>query len=43
MSGLLEKNLAPDKETNAMAQVKLMNMLKMQAEEVVLGEVIYNT
>ena len=41
MAGLLEKNPAPDKETDAMAWVKHMNLLKAMAEEVVLTEVIY--
>lgn len=42
MTGLLEKNLAPDKETDAMAWVKHMNLLKAMAEEVVVREVIYS-
>lgn len=41
MAGLLEKNSAPDKETDAMAWVGHMNLLKTMAEEVVLTEVIY--
>lgn len=41
MAGLLEKNPAPDKETEAMAWVRHMNMLKVMAEEVVVREVIY--
>ena len=41
MAGLLEKNPAPDKETDAMAWVGHMNMLKAMAEEVVVREVIY--
>ena len=41
MAGLLEKNLAPDKEADAMAWVRHMNMLKAVAEEVVVREVIY--
>lgn len=41
MEGLLEKNLAPDKKQDAMAWAKHMNMLKAQAEEVVVREVIY--
>ena len=41
MTGLLEKNPAPDKETDAMAWVGHMNLLKTMAEEVVLTEVIY--
>lgn len=31
MAGLLEKNSAPDKETDAMAWVRHMNMLKAMA------------
>ena len=41
MTGLLEKNLAPDKETDDMAWVGHMNLLKAMAEEVVVREVIY--
>ena len=41
MAGLLEKNPVPDKETDAMAWVRHMNMLKAMAEEVVVREVIY--
>lgn len=41
MAGLLEKNPAPDKETDAMTWVRHMNMLKAMAEEVVVREVIY--
>lgn len=41
MAGLLEKNPAPDKETDVMAWVRHMNMLKAMAEEVVVREVIY--
>lgn len=41
MAGLLEKNLAPNKETDAMAWGRHMNMLKAMAEEVVVREVIY--
>lgn len=40
MTGLIEKNPAPDKETDAMAWVRHMNMLKEMAEEVVVREVI---
>ena len=36
MAGLLEKNLAPDKETDAMTWVRHMNLLKAMAEEVVM-------
>lgn len=41
MTGLIEKNPASDKETDAMAWVRHMNMLKEMAEEVVVREVIY--
>ena len=41
MDGLLEKNPPPDKETDAMAWVRHMNLLKAVAEEVVMAEVIY--
>lgn len=41
MEGLLEKNPAPNKEDDAMAWIRHMNMLKAQAEEVVVREVIY--
>ena len=41
MTGLLEKNTAPDKEADAMAWVRHMNLLKAMAEEVVVREVIY--
>ena len=41
MTGLLEKNPAPDKEMDAMAWVRHMNLLKAMAEEVVVREVIY--
>ena len=41
MAGLLEKNPEPDKETDAMALVGHMNLLKEMAEEVVVREVIY--
>ena len=42
MTGLLEKNPTPDKETDAMAWVRHMNLLKAKAEEVVVRKVIYN-
>ena len=42
MAGLLEKNPAPNKEADAMAWVRHMNMLKVMAEEVVVREVIYS-
>lgn len=41
MAGLLEKNPAPDKKTDAMTWVRHMNLLKAMAEEVVVREVIY--
>jgi hypothetical protein len=41
MAGLLEKNPEPDKETDAMAWVRHMNLLKEMAEEVVVRELIY--
>ena len=41
MARLLEKNPAPDKETDAMAWAGHMNLLKTMAEEVVMVEVIY--
>lgn len=41
MTGLLEKDPAPDKEADAMAWVRHMNLLKAMAEEVVVREVIY--
>ena len=41
MTGLLEKNLAPDKGMDAMAWVGHMNLLKAMTEEVVVREVIY--
>lgn len=41
MTGLLEKNPAPDKEMDAMAWVGHMNMLKAMAEEVLIREIIY--
>lgn len=42
MAGLLEKNPAPDKEADAMAWVRHMNLLKAMAAEVVVREVIYS-
>lgn len=41
MAGLLEKNPAPDKEIDAMAWVRHMNLLRAIAEEIVVREVIY--
>ena len=38
---LLRANPAPDKATQQMAWVQHMNMLKAQAEEIVLNELIY--
>lgn len=40
MAGLLEKNPAPDKEKDAIAWVRHMNLLKEMEEEVVVREVI---
>ena len=40
-SDLLRTNPAPDKATQQMAWVQHMNMLKEQAEEIVLNELIY--
>ena len=40
MAQYLEQNPAPDKETNQMAWVQHMNSLKVQAEEVVMTELI---
>lgn len=42
MKQLLDKNPAPNKKDNQMAWVQHMNMLKAQAEEIVLDELIYN-
>ena len=42
MSVLLTSAPAPDKETQQMAWVQHMNMLKAQAEEIILAELIYN-
>lgn len=39
---LLAKNPAPDKETQQLAWVVHMNILKAQAEELVVSELIYN-
>ena len=38
--GSLKANPAPDKKLNQMAWVQHMNMLKAQAEEVILTELI---
>ena len=40
MAELLKANPAPDKKSNQMAWVQHMNMLKVQAEEVILTELI---
>ena len=42
MNELLERNPAPDKETQQLAWVQHMNSLKAQAEELVMTELIYN-
>lgn len=42
MAGLLEKNPTPKKETDAMAWIRHMNMLKAVAEEAVVREIIYS-
>lgn len=42
MAGLLKKNPAPDKEADAMAWVRHMNLLKAMAEEVVVKELLYS-
>ena len=42
MQDLFKQNPAPDKEQNQMAWVQHMNSLKMQAEELVLTELIYS-
>ncbi len=41
IQGLLEVNPAPDKYTKQMDWVQHMNMLKVQAEEIVMAELIY--
>lgn len=38
---LLKANPAPDKATQQMAWVQHMNMLRAQAEEIVMNELIY--
>ena len=40
-SNLLKANPAPDKATQQMAWVQHMNMLRVQAEEIVMNELIY--
>ena len=42
MTELLKKNPAPDKVAQQLAWVQHMNMLKAQAEEIVVTELIYN-
>ncbi len=42
MAELLVKNPAPDKATQQFAWVAHMNVLKAQAEELVVSELIYN-
>lgn len=42
MAGLLEKNPASDKEMDAMAWVRHMNLLKAMAEEVVIKELLHS-
>ena len=42
MTELLAKNPAPDKATQQLAWVAHMNSLKLQAEELVVSELIYN-
>lgn len=39
--GLLKVNPAPDKATNQLGWIQHMNMLKLQAEEIILRELIY--
>ena len=41
MADLLAKNPAPNKTTQQLAWVSHMNSLKVQAEEIVLRELIY--
>lgn len=38
---LLKANPAPDKATNQLGWIQHMNMLKLQAEEIILRELIY--
>ena len=42
MEELLKQNPEPDKKTNQTGWVQHMNMLKAQAEEVILTELINN-
>lgn len=41
MTRLLEKNPVPDKEMDAMAWVRHMNLLKAMVKELVLNEIVY--
>ena len=41
VEGLLAKNPAPDKATQQLSWVSHMNSLKIQAEEIILQELIY--
>ena len=42
MEELLERNPAPDKATQQFAWIQHMNMLKAQAEEIIVAELIYS-
>ena len=42
MTELLKRNPTPDKATHQMAWIQLLNILKAQAQEIVLGELIYS-
>ncbi|MGN1183580.1 MAG: TnpV protein [Faecalibacillus sp.] len=42
MEQMLQRHPAPNKEKNPMEWVKHMNILKAQAEEVVLQEIVYS-
>ena len=42
MEELLERNPASDKATQQLAWVQHMNMLKAQAEEIIVAELIYS-
>ena len=42
MAELLKQNPAPDKKQNQLLWVQHMNLLKAQAEEVILTELINN-
>ena len=41
MAQMVERDPPPDKEADMMAWVGHMNMLKLQAEEIVMAQVIY--